>query len=147
MHPGSATLSCLPSWPQIMQIRISFRSRSDLVLDADHALDFSSYLVLQACISFCSVSDKSGASLFLPCSHQIAVAHMSLDSRFVAIESMFSFSNSLFLRKCGSRTHTGQPQCNLRCDRYFQLESAKPLKTFKHAFEPGTQVRYLAQTF
>ena len=32
-------------------IRISFRSRSDLVLDADHALDFFSYLVLQACIS------------------------------------------------------------------------------------------------
>ena len=32
---------CLvPSWPQIMQIRIAFRSRSDLVLDADHALDF-----------------------------------------------------------------------------------------------------------
>ena len=34
-------LPCLaPSWPQIMQIRISFRSRSDLVLDVDHALDF-----------------------------------------------------------------------------------------------------------
>ena len=34
-------LPCLvPSWPQIMQIHISFRSRSDLVLDADHALDF-----------------------------------------------------------------------------------------------------------
>ena len=34
-----ATLSC-PSWPQIMQICISSRSRFDLVLDADHALDF-----------------------------------------------------------------------------------------------------------
>ena len=34
-------LPCLaPSWPQIMQICISFRSRSDLVLDADHALEF-----------------------------------------------------------------------------------------------------------
>ena len=34
-------LPCLaPSWLQIMQICISFRSRSDLVLDADHALDF-----------------------------------------------------------------------------------------------------------
>ena len=34
-------LPCLaPSWPQIMQIRISFRSRSDLVLDADQSLDF-----------------------------------------------------------------------------------------------------------
>ena len=33
-------LPCLvPSWPQIMQIRISFRSRSDLILDADHALN------------------------------------------------------------------------------------------------------------
>ena len=29
-----------PSWSQIMQIRISFRSRSDLILDVDHALDF-----------------------------------------------------------------------------------------------------------
>ena len=29
------------------------------------------------CISFCSVSDKSGASLFLPCSHKKAVAHMN----------------------------------------------------------------------
>ena len=54
-----------------MQIHISFRSRSDLVLDADHAFDFLSYLVLQACISLCSVSDTSGASLFLPCSHKI----------------------------------------------------------------------------
>ena len=35
-------LPCLvPSWPQIMQIRISFRSRSNLALDADNALDFS----------------------------------------------------------------------------------------------------------
>ena len=48
-------LPCLfPSWPQIMQIRISFRSRSDLILDADHALDFflKSDLAFQACISF-----------------------------------------------------------------------------------------------
>ena len=60
-----------------MQIRISFRSRSGLVLDADHALDFLSCLVLQACISFCGVSDKKGsASLFLPSSHQKAVAQM-----------------------------------------------------------------------
>ena len=44
-NPGvywNATLSC-PFMPQIMQIH----SRSDLVLDADHSLDFSSYLVLQ----------------------------------------------------------------------------------------------------
>ena len=70
-------LPCLvPSWPDIMQIRISFRSRSDLVLDADHALDFLSYLVLQACILFCCVSDKSGASLFLPRTHKNAVVHV-----------------------------------------------------------------------
>ena len=34
------------------------------------------YLVLQACISFCSVSDNRGAPLFLPCSHKNAVAHI-----------------------------------------------------------------------
>ena len=46
-------LPCLaPSWPQIMQIRISFRSRSDLVLDADQVLGFLSDLAFQACISF-----------------------------------------------------------------------------------------------
>ena len=39
LYPG--LLPCLVlSWPQIMQIRSSFRSRSHLVLDADHALDF-----------------------------------------------------------------------------------------------------------
>ena len=49
-------------------------------LDADHALDpldrkkpkempVLPYLALEACISFCSVSDKTGAFLFLPCSH------------------------------------------------------------------------------
>ena len=47
-----------------MQIRISFRSRSDLDLDADHSLDSISYLVLQTCITLCSVSDKSGALLY-----------------------------------------------------------------------------------
>ena len=57
-----------------MQVRISFRCRSDLVLDADHALDFfKSYLVLQVSNSFCGVSDKSGTSLFLPCLHNNAV--------------------------------------------------------------------------
>ena len=75
MYTGNST--CLfPSWPQIMQKRISFRSRSDLVLDAHHALDYLSDLVLQACISFCSVSDKSGRLLLLPCSHKNAVAHI-----------------------------------------------------------------------
>ena len=51
-----------------MQIRIAFRAHSDLVLDADHALDFLSDLAFQACISFYSVLDKSGAWMFLPCS-------------------------------------------------------------------------------
>ena len=38
-------LPCLvPSWPQSMQLRTLFQTRSDLVLDADHALDFLSDL-------------------------------------------------------------------------------------------------------
>ena len=73
----TGVLSCLvPSWAQNMQTRISFRSHYDLVLDADRALDFLSYLVLQACISFCSFSIKSGASLFLPSSQKKVVAQM-----------------------------------------------------------------------
>ena len=55
-------LPCLvPYWPQAMQLRISFRSRSDLVLGAEHALDFVSDLAFQACISIYSVLDQSGA--------------------------------------------------------------------------------------
>ena len=65
MHTGM--LPCLvPSWLR----------RSDLVLNAGHFLDFLSSLVLQACISFCSVSDKSGALLYSPCSRKNAVAHV-----------------------------------------------------------------------
>ena len=61
-------------------ILCKFVSRSDFVLDADvldadHGLCFLSFPFR---ISFCSVSDKSGASLFLPCSHKIAVAHVFL---------------------------------------------------------------------
>ena len=96
MHTGM--LPCLvPSWPQIVQIRISFRSRSDLVLDADHALDFvilsrftGVYLILhcfrqslvgisapiKSIFSPETSTKKSGASLFLPCSHKNVVAHM-----------------------------------------------------------------------
>ena len=56
-RPG--VLPCLvPQWPQIMQIRISLRSRFDLVLDADHTLDFFILSRLQACISFYSVLDQ-----------------------------------------------------------------------------------------
>ena len=56
-------LPCLvPSWPQIMQLRISFRSRSDLGLDADPMpWIFLSDLAFQACISFYSVLGRSGA--------------------------------------------------------------------------------------
>ena len=59
-----ATLSCPfnESWPQMMQIRISFRSRSDLGLDADHG--FLSDLAFQACISFYSVLDKVAPECF-----------------------------------------------------------------------------------
>ena len=60
-----ATLSCpfmASNDANSYLVLISFRSRSDVVLDADHALDVLSYLVfLQTCILFCSVSDKSGA--------------------------------------------------------------------------------------
>ena len=45
------TLSC-PLMASNYKICISFRSRSGLVPDTDHPLDFLSYLVLQACISF-----------------------------------------------------------------------------------------------
>ena len=54
-----------------------FVSRSDLVLDADHALDFlRTYLVLQGCISYWGASDKCGALLFLRCSHINAVVRV-----------------------------------------------------------------------
>ena len=39
------------------------------------------YLVLQACISFCSVSDKSGALLFLPCLYKSAAAQIRLSPK------------------------------------------------------------------
>ena len=68
-------LPCLaPLWPQIMQILISFRSRPDLV--SCHALDFLSDLAFQACISFYSVLDKSGACMFSTCSMKNAVARI-----------------------------------------------------------------------
>ena len=58
-------------------------SRSDLVLDADHSLDLlGTYLVLQACISFGSVSNKTGAFLLVPCSHKNAVAHIDDSQQF-----------------------------------------------------------------
>ena len=68
----TGVLPCLgPSWPQNLQIRISFCSRSGCW----SFLGLFTCLVLQARISFCSVSDKSGTSLFLPCSDENAVAH------------------------------------------------------------------------
>ena len=64
-------LPCLvPQWPQIVQACISFRSRSDLVLDADHSLDFLGWqFPILLCRRASRFSDKTGASLFLPCSH------------------------------------------------------------------------------
>ena len=53
-----ATLSCPFTASNMMQIRISLRSHSDLVLDADDALEFFSYLALQACISFVAFQTK-----------------------------------------------------------------------------------------
>ena len=52
----------VPSRPQIMQILISFQSRRDLVLDADHALDF------------CPISFYRRASRFV--AFQTKVAHL-----------------------------------------------------------------------
>ena len=71
-------LPCLVTqWPHIMQTCIAYRSRSDLVLDADHSLDFLGpiSLVLQACISFCSVSDKSGAFLQGRANHEVHIVN------------------------------------------------------------------------
>ena len=53
----NATLSS-PSWAQIMRIRISFWSRSDLVLDADHDLDFLAYLVYRRVSRFVAFQRK-----------------------------------------------------------------------------------------
>ena len=39
VHTGNKPLCLVPYWPQIMQTHISFRTRSELVLDADHSLD------------------------------------------------------------------------------------------------------------
>ena len=73
-------LSCrVPWWPQSCK----FVSRSDLIPISFWSrsgcwpfLWFLPYLVLQARISFCSVSDRSGALLLLPCSHKNAVAYL-----------------------------------------------------------------------
>ena len=75
----------------------SFRSRSDLVLDADHVLDFLSDLAFRACISFYSVLDKGGAECFclvrlqmpsLSCfvvsdRHSFAIADFGLSDRYL----------------------------------------------------------------
>ena len=76
-----ATLSCpflASNYSISYLVPISFRSRSDLVLISDHALDFLSDLAFQACISSYSVPDKSGARMFLPCSIINAFAHIVL---------------------------------------------------------------------
>ena len=50
-----------------------------------------SYLVLQACVSFCITSDKCGACLFVPCSHKNDVVHVQRkkDQTFKNIELYF----------------------------------------------------------
>ena len=70
-----------------------------------------SYLVLQACISFCSVSDKRGGSLFLPCSHKNAVAHvvahyMGVSQLHVALQ----WAKSLILETRGGFSASKQKQ-------------------------------------
>ena len=76
----NATLSCpfmASNYANSYLVLISFSSRSGCWECLGF---FLSYLVLQACISVCSVSDKSGASMFLPCSHKNAVAHMHTET-------------------------------------------------------------------
>ena len=96
-----ATLSC-PLVASNYVICILFRSRFDLVLKADHSLDFlgtqearfqvnswESQANLRKCwkspISFCcvhlvcSVSDNDGALMLLPCSHKHVVAHTNTE--------------------------------------------------------------------
>ena len=70
------------NYANLYLVPISFRSRSDLVLDADHALDFVSYLVLQACISFCSVSDQTGAALFFLVRIEMLLLIWKIDTRW-----------------------------------------------------------------
>ena len=68
-----ATLSC-PSWPQTMQICISFRSRSRCW----PCLGFFLWSCFSGVHPFYSVLDKSGAWKFLPCLIKNAVAHTSI---------------------------------------------------------------------
>ena len=94
----NATLSCP-----------SMASSSDLAPDADHSLDFLTYLVLQACISFCSVSDKSGALLFLPCSHKSAVAHVFSVVFYITILPFFALCSSLRRKVRETQKNEGRP--------------------------------------
>ena len=86
-----------------------FVSRSDLVLISFWILGFFIRSRLQACISFCSVSDKSGASLFLPCSHKNAVAHVVPRS-----QGDVSPTSTRFCGTCHStnKINSSNPCCN-----------------------------------
>ena len=57
-----------------------------------------SFLVLQACISFCSVSNKSGAFLFLPCSHKDSVADVSEAQKIALVAVSCRVSGSALRR-------------------------------------------------
>ena len=99
------------NYAHLYLVPISFCSRSDLVLDADHSLNFlgtqesvrNCWLALQTCISFCSVSDKSGALLFLPCSHKNAVAQM-----LTPIAGRYGFDRTKSISCDGSVTFSGE---------------------------------------
>ena len=71
-----ATLSCplmASNYANLYLVPISFWSRSGCWAFLGF---FLSYLVLQACILFCSVSGKSGVSMFMPGLHKNAAAHI-----------------------------------------------------------------------
>ena len=94
-----------------MQIYISFRSRPDLVLDADHALIFKPISFCRPCISFCSVSDKVAHLCFCLVRINKALAH-----RFYVMTPKISSPEclcngqpqiSFFFFKCNFLTHNG----------------------------------------
>ena len=75
VHTGM--LPCpVPSWSHVLQICISFRSRSDLVLDADHALDFYPPSFYKRVSRFVVFQTNVAHLCFLHCSHRNVVAHM-----------------------------------------------------------------------
>ena len=71
-----------------------------------------SCLVLQACVSFCGISDKSGPFLLLPCLYKNAVAHVGaqhadLFSRAIFKEIPYASWGPIFLELRGFYTELG----------------------------------------